>query len=149
MATNRGITNIRGTDYKSPHGIPLDLLDRTLIIPTQPYAEQDMLKVRPRRRASPRHFRQQDTSRHQATYSCPAEASSLYLRRRTYIDRYRTPQSPELFSASSLCRGGALHRRSSQRERKGLCYVRGLGRRDFRVDTFFVVGVSVFIYSEV
>merc|ERR1719502_210558 len=27
MATNRGITNIRGTDYKSPHGIPIDLLD--------------------------------------------------------------------------------------------------------------------------
>merc|ERR1712086_840859 len=37
MATNRGITNIRGTDYKSPHGIPIDLLDRMLIISTQPY----------------------------------------------------------------------------------------------------------------
>eukprot|EP01068_Selenidium_serpulae_P008930 Selendium_serpulae@DN5106_c0_g1_i8.p1 len=42
MATNRGITKIRGTDYKSPHGIPLDLLDRTLIIPTTPYTEEDM-----------------------------------------------------------------------------------------------------------
>lgn len=29
IATNRGITKIRGTHYKSPHGIPLDLLDRT------------------------------------------------------------------------------------------------------------------------
>ena len=29
IATNRGITHIRGTHYKSPHGIPLDLLDRT------------------------------------------------------------------------------------------------------------------------
>jgi RuvB-like protein 2 len=28
IATNRGITTIRGTHYKSPHGIPLDLLDR-------------------------------------------------------------------------------------------------------------------------
>ncbi|KAI3890261.1 hypothetical protein MKW92_046328 [Papaver armeniacum] len=27
VATNRGITNIRGTNYKSPHGIPIDLLD--------------------------------------------------------------------------------------------------------------------------
>eukprot|EP00922_Rhytidocystis_sp_ex-Travisia-forbesii_P061908 GHVS01091676.1.p1 GENE.GHVS01091676.1~~GHVS01091676.1.p1 ORF type:complete len:489 (+),score=79.70 GHVS01091676.1:196-1662(+) len=45
MATNRGITTIRGTDYKSPHGIPLDLLDRTLIIPTFPYQEKDMLKI--------------------------------------------------------------------------------------------------------
>lgn len=24
MATNRGITTIRGTHYKSPHGIPLE-----------------------------------------------------------------------------------------------------------------------------
>eukprot|EP00923_Selenidium_pygospionis_P018264 GHVN01031996.1.p1 GENE.GHVN01031996.1~~GHVN01031996.1.p1 ORF type:complete len:490 (-),score=113.68 GHVN01031996.1:145-1614(-) len=45
MATNRGITKIRGTDYKSPHGIPLDLLDRTLIIPTVPYTERDMQKI--------------------------------------------------------------------------------------------------------
>eukprot|EP00921_Rhytidocystis_pertsovi_P016553 GHVQ01026094.1.p1 GENE.GHVQ01026094.1~~GHVQ01026094.1.p1 ORF type:complete len:529 (+),score=108.85 GHVQ01026094.1:434-2020(+) len=45
MATNRGITTIRGTDYKSPHGIPLDLLDRTLIIPTFPYKPTDMLKI--------------------------------------------------------------------------------------------------------
>jgi RuvB-like protein 2 len=37
MATNRGITNIRGTRYPSPHGIPLDLLDRLLIISTKPY----------------------------------------------------------------------------------------------------------------
>ncbi|ETW47226.1 hypothetical protein PFMALIP_04750 [Plasmodium falciparum MaliPS096_E11] len=45
MATNRGITHIRGTDYKAPHGIPLDLLDRTLIIPTYPYKHQDILKI--------------------------------------------------------------------------------------------------------
>ncbi|CAG8438262.1 8894_t:CDS:10 [Diversispora eburnea] len=32
MASNRGITRIRGTKYKSPHGIPIDLLDRLLII---------------------------------------------------------------------------------------------------------------------
>merc|ERR1712159_857686 len=44
-ATNRGITNIRGTDYKSPHGIPLDLLDRMLIISTEPYAVKDIRKI--------------------------------------------------------------------------------------------------------
>jgi RuvB-like protein 2 len=37
LATNRGITNIRGTHYKGPHGMPLDLLDRLLIITTQNY----------------------------------------------------------------------------------------------------------------
>ena len=37
MASNRGITRIRGTKYKSPHGIPLDLLDRMLIISTKRY----------------------------------------------------------------------------------------------------------------
>lgn len=31
LATNRGITTIRGTNYKSPHGIPIDLLDRYAI----------------------------------------------------------------------------------------------------------------------
>ena len=30
MATNRGITKIRGTNQISPHGLPLDLLDRLL-----------------------------------------------------------------------------------------------------------------------
>jgi RuvB-like protein 2 len=45
MATNRGITTIRGTDYRSPHGIPLDLLDRTLIISTVPYAEKEIRKI--------------------------------------------------------------------------------------------------------
>ena len=45
MATNRGITTIRGTHYKSPHGIPLDLLDRCLIIATQPYSEKEIKAI--------------------------------------------------------------------------------------------------------
>merc|ERR1719181_2463401 len=49
LATNRGITKIRGTNYKSPHGIPIDLLDRLLIISTAPYTEKEIkhiLKIR-------------------------------------------------------------------------------------------------------
>ena len=49
VATNRGITRIRGTNYKSPHGIPIDLLDRLLIISTVPYTEKEIkhiLKIR-------------------------------------------------------------------------------------------------------
>lgn len=45
MATNRGITQIRGTDYKSPHGIPIDLLDRMLIISTRPYTDQEVRQI--------------------------------------------------------------------------------------------------------
>ncbi|ORX58271.1 RuvB-like 2 [Hesseltinella vesiculosa] len=45
MATNRGVTNIRGTKYKSPHGIPVDLLDRLLIISTVPYSEDEISKI--------------------------------------------------------------------------------------------------------
>lgn len=45
VATNRGITNIRGTNYKSPHGIPIDLLDRLLIITTQPYSEDEIRQI--------------------------------------------------------------------------------------------------------
>jgi len=45
MATNRGITTIRGTNYKSPHGIPIDLLDRMLIITTQPYSDKEIRQI--------------------------------------------------------------------------------------------------------
>merc|ERR1719161_2867633 len=45
VATNRGITRIRGTNYKSPHGIPIDLLDRLLIISTSPYSEKEIKQI--------------------------------------------------------------------------------------------------------
>ena len=45
LATNRGVSRIRGTDYTSPHGIPLDLLDRLLIIPTQPYSPEELQQI--------------------------------------------------------------------------------------------------------
>jgi len=44
LATNRGITTIRGTDVSSPHGIPMDLLDRFLIIRTLPYDDPKLIK---------------------------------------------------------------------------------------------------------
>merc|ERR1711970_873998 len=45
IATNRGITKIRGTSYASPHGIPIDLLDRLLIVTTEPYSNDDIKKI--------------------------------------------------------------------------------------------------------
>uniref|UniRef100_A0A1J3J9L3 RuvB-like helicase n=1 Tax=Noccaea caerulescens TaxID=107243 RepID=A0A1J3J9L3_NOCCA len=45
VATNRGVTTIRGTNQKSPHGIPIDLLDRLLIITTQPYTDEEIRKI--------------------------------------------------------------------------------------------------------
>jgi len=45
LASNRGITTIRGTTYKSPHGIPIDLLDRLVIIHTKPYNEVEMRHI--------------------------------------------------------------------------------------------------------
>ncbi len=50
VATNRGITSIRGTKQLSPHGIPIDLLDRCLIIETKPYSEEEIGEM-----ACPRH----------------------------------------------------------------------------------------------
>lgn len=38
-----GICTIRGTDVVSPHGIPVDLLDRMLIIRTMPYSIEEMV----------------------------------------------------------------------------------------------------------
>ena len=40
-----GITKIRGTQYTSPHGLPLDLLDRTIIIPTTQYDEKELKQI--------------------------------------------------------------------------------------------------------
>ncbi|GCF01122.1 RuvB-like protein 2 [Zygosaccharomyces mellis] len=45
MATNKGISKTRGTNYKSPHGLPVDLLDRSIIITTQGYHEQDIKTI--------------------------------------------------------------------------------------------------------
>ncbi len=45
LATNRGVTKIRGTDIESPHGIPLDLLDRLLIIRTRPYNADEIKEI--------------------------------------------------------------------------------------------------------
>jgi RuvB-like protein 2 len=45
MASNRGITKIRGTNYTAPHGVPTDLLDRTLIIQTEPYTDEELAKI--------------------------------------------------------------------------------------------------------
>jgi len=45
FATNRGLTTVRGTDFKAPHGMPLDLLDRLLIITTHPYSKEEILEI--------------------------------------------------------------------------------------------------------
>jgi len=49
LATNRGVTTIRGTDVKSPMGFPLDLIDRSVIIATQEYdadSIREILRIR-------------------------------------------------------------------------------------------------------
>ncbi|CAF1774336.1 unnamed protein product [Brassica napus] len=45
FATNRGVCNVRGTDMPSPHGVPIDLLDRLVIIRTQIYNPSEMIQI--------------------------------------------------------------------------------------------------------
>ena len=56
FASNRGVCTIRGTEYdgvvggsgqgiRSPHGIPIDLLDRCMIVKTDLYSRQEIRKV--------------------------------------------------------------------------------------------------------
>eukprot|EP00946_MAST-07B_sp_MAST-7B-sp1_P005250 g5250.t1 len=45
FATNRGICTVRGTEILSPHGVPVDLLDRMLIIRTMPYSTEEMVQI--------------------------------------------------------------------------------------------------------
>jgi len=45
FATNRGVCTIRGTDVVSPHGVPVDLLDRMLILRTMPYSLEEIVQI--------------------------------------------------------------------------------------------------------
>ena len=45
FATNRGICTVRGTDVLSPHGVPVDLLDRMLIIRTLVYPIEEVIQI--------------------------------------------------------------------------------------------------------
>ena len=45
FATNRGVCKIRGTDVLAPHGVPVDLLDRMLIVRTMPYSVEEMIQI--------------------------------------------------------------------------------------------------------
>jgi len=45
FATNRGHCTIKGSDIRSPHGMPMDLLDRIMIIKMLPYTPEDMAKI--------------------------------------------------------------------------------------------------------
>ena len=45
LATNRGITTIRGTDVKSPMGFTLDLIDRSVIIATHEYDAESIREI--------------------------------------------------------------------------------------------------------
>lgn len=45
MASNRGMSRVRGTEIISPHGLPVDLLDRMLIVSTKPYSEDDIEEI--------------------------------------------------------------------------------------------------------
>lgn len=46
FATNRGRCTIRGTeDVVSPHGMPMDLLDRVMIVRTLPYSPAEMTQI--------------------------------------------------------------------------------------------------------
>lgn len=45
MASNRGNSRIRGTNYRSPHGLPLDFLDRVLIVSTHAYQKEEIQQI--------------------------------------------------------------------------------------------------------
>merc|ERR1712178_174291 len=45
FATNRGMCTVRGTEVIAPHGVPVDLLDRLMIIRTLPYSLQEIVQI--------------------------------------------------------------------------------------------------------
>lgn len=45
LATNRGLCRVRGTQELAPHGVPLDFLDRLVIVRTQPYTRAELAAI--------------------------------------------------------------------------------------------------------
>jgi len=45
FATNRGMCTVRGTEVIAPHGVPVDLLDRLMIVRTMPYSLQEIVQI--------------------------------------------------------------------------------------------------------
>merc|ERR1711964_265760 len=45
LATNRGVCTIKGTEIVSPHGMPVDLLDRLVIVRTLAYSVDEIVQV--------------------------------------------------------------------------------------------------------
>jgi RuvB-like protein 1 (pontin 52) len=45
FATNRGMCTVRGTEVIAPHGVPVDLLDRLMIIRTIPYGLEEIVQI--------------------------------------------------------------------------------------------------------
>jgi len=45
FATNRGMCTVRGTEVVAPHGVPVDLLDRLMIVRTMPYSLQEIVQI--------------------------------------------------------------------------------------------------------
>ena len=66
----------RGTDIESPHGIPVDLLDRLMIIRTLPYKASDMVLLH----TSPCHFLPPLTQRNTRTAHAHAHAHAPLAR---------------------------------------------------------------------
>jgi RuvB-like protein 1 len=61
LATNRGMASVAGTSTHTdpegmvaPHGIPIDFLDRLLLIPTRPYSLEEMTRILELRAAAER-----------------------------------------------------------------------------------------------
>jgi len=45
FATNRGMCTVRGTEVIAPHGVPVDLLVRLMIVRTMPYSLQEIVQI--------------------------------------------------------------------------------------------------------
>ena len=45
LATSRGMSNIQGTNYQGPQGVPLDQLDQPTIMHMPPYTLEELKQI--------------------------------------------------------------------------------------------------------
>ncbi len=56
LASNRDVARIRGSIFRSPHGLPFNLLDYVLIVNTKLYSEDNIEKIIQMRYGIPRYL---------------------------------------------------------------------------------------------
>ena len=104
FATNRGMCTVRGTEVIAPHGVPVDLLDRLMIIRTMPYSLQEIVQILSiRAQVRPRTTRSRSSRASPTTHALTPTAHALYCRWRASPSMRRRTRTSARLACARRC----------------------------------------------